>query len=117
MPGIRGGNAGLAPLCLMIAGLAMTGCVTSESGADIRVRVVNERPAAISVVIGPAKYGSILPGDTTPYRRVREGDNEVWVDGELSEDSPAHFATGTVDCRWTYVFTIGGSGYGIDRCD
>ena len=53
------------------------------------VRVLNSIAEPISVVIGPANYGSILSNDTTEYMRVSEGDNEIRLNGEVFQGSPA----------------------------
>jgi hypothetical protein len=105
-----------------LAFLLLAGCNGSsptESASDnYRVRVINERADTIAVIIGPADYGTIAPGDTTMYMKVHEGDNVVLLNGEVAAGSPAHFGTGSsIACRWTYEFEEFGYGFGWDGCD
>ena len=87
----------------------------SEPGLYL-VRVANLRADTISVVIGPADYGAIAPNDTTDYKEVNEGENTVWLDGQVFQGSPVEFGTGPIRCRWTYVFDPGSWGFGWDGC-
>ncbi len=87
----------------------------SSSGVYL-VRVVNSRTDPITVVIGPANYGTIASNDTTDYKEVREGDNEILLNGEVFEGSPANFGTGPGTCRWTYEFGKDNYGFGLDDC-
>jgi len=88
----------------------------SSSGVYL-VRVVNSRTASITVTIGPASYGTIAPNDTTSYKEVNEGENEIRLDGEIFEGSPAEFGTGPGNCQWTYEFGTDHFGFGLDDCD
>ena len=79
------------------------------------VRVLNSMPEPISVVIGPADYGSILSNDTTDYRRVNEGDNEILLNGEVFQGSPVEFAVGLPGTHhWAYEFGENSWGFFAD---
>ncbi len=88
----------------------------SSSGVYL-VRVVNSRTASITVTIGPGNYGTIAPNDTTNYKEVNEGENEIRLNGEIFQGSPAEFGTGPGTCRWTYEFGTDHFGFGLDDCD
>ena len=70
----------------------------------------------ISVIIGPADYGEIAPADTTEYKRVNPGDNDVYLNGELSYGSPARFGSGNMGLvyYYTYYFNEHGEGFSWD---
>jgi hypothetical protein len=111
---------GFSLACL--ATLPFFGCKDANSvgspSAYFLVRVVSTQADTIAVVIGPADFGSIPPGDTTIYRNVYEGNNVVLLNGEVSPHSPANFGHGSYAvCRWTYVFADGGAGFFLDNCD
>ena len=89
----------------------------SGNGSGHLVRVVNLRPSPITVTIGPATYEAIAPNDTTAYMEVNEGENEIVLNGEMFEGSPAEFGTGLGSCRWTYEFGTGHWGFEVDECD
>ena len=88
----------------------------SSSGTYL-VRVINSRTDPITVVIGPANYGTIASNDTTDYKEVNEGDNEILLNEEVFERSPANFGTGPNNCRWTYEFGENFSGFALDDCN
>jgi len=100
--------------------LLISSCNDSDpfgSSGVYLVRVVNSLPASITVTIGPANYGTIAPNDTTNYQEVNEGENEVRLNGQVFQGSPAEFGTGPGTCRWTYEFGVDQFGFGLDDCD
>jgi len=101
--------------------LFISGCKDSDpfgsSSGTYLVRVVNSQAAPIAVIIGPANYGTIAPNDTTAYREVNEGENEIRLNGVIFQGSPAEFGTGPGTCRWTYEFGTDHFGFGLDDCD
>jgi hypothetical protein len=79
------------------------------------VRVLNSFPDAITVTIGPANYGSIAPNQTTAYMQVANGDNQVLLNGQVFQASPAEFADGFPGTlRWTYEFGEDSWGFSSD---
>jgi hypothetical protein len=120
VPGSGVVQKSLATGCL--AFLLVAGCnssnPTERNPDNYRVRVINGRADTFTVVIGPADYGTIAPGDTTAYLNVYEGSNVVQVNGQIASGSPVHFGSGSqIPCRWTYTFQEGGSGFAWDGCD
>jgi hypothetical protein len=82
---------------------------------EVRVRVRNDRSAAIVVSIGSANFGSVATGATSAYRVVAEQGNVVIANGVVVDT--ADFCEGCAgfgDNRWTYYFVEGGSGFEID---
>ena len=99
--------------------LATSGCGGDDpfgnSSGVYLVRVLNSIPEPISVVIGPANYGSILSDDTTEYMRVNEGDNEIRLNGEVFQGSPVEFAVDLPGTHhWTYEFGENSWGFVAD---
>ena len=89
--------------------------VACGDSTQFLVRVENMRASSITVQIGPADYGSVVPQTTTDYKQVNEGDNIVLVDGVESPGSPASFGEGlTGTHRWTYFFVEDGEGFATD---
>lgn len=96
---------------IMLIGLSLfiiSGCSSNEptgnASGTYMVRVINAQADTISIVIGPADYGAIAPNDTSDYKEVNEGENTVWVNGQVFEGSPANFGNGPIHCRWTVTF-------------
>ena len=52
-----------------------TGIEDTGSNSNFMVRVTNGKQENITVIIGPADFGSISPSDTTDYKTVNVGDN------------------------------------------
>ncbi len=103
-------------LVMLISSCSNNDPFGSSSGVYL-VRVVNSRTASITVTIGPANYGTIAPNDTTAYKEVNEGENEIRLNGEIFQGSPAEVGTGPGNCRWTYEFGTDQFGFGLDDCD
>ena len=103
-------------LVMLISSCSNSDPFGSSSGVYL-VRVVNSRTVSITVTIGPANYGTIAPNDTTNYQEVNEGENEIRLNGEAFQGSPAEFGTGPGTCRWTYEFGTDKFGFGLDDCD
>jgi hypothetical protein len=91
---------------------------TGNSSGVYLVRVVNSRTDTIAVTIGPADYGTVLPNDTTNYKEVYGGENEVRLNGQVFVGSPVEFGNGLANtCRWTYEFDPGTYGFRLDNCN
>ena len=77
---------------------------------------INKHQENITVIIGPADYGIISPQDTTEYQTVNPGDNNVYLNGELSNASPVYFGSGNMETvgYWTYYFNDFGEGHSMD---
>ena len=78
---------------------------------DFLVRVTNNREEDITVIIGPADFGVIAPLDTTEYKAVNSGDNDLYLNGEIHQNSPVSFGTGSWGGHWIYYFSEYGSGF------
>lgn len=103
-------------LLFLISSCSADNPIEGSSGVYF-VRVVNERPDSIAVIIGPADYGTIAPNDTTVYMKVDDGDNTIWLNGNVFEGSPAKFGTGIPNtCRWTFVFDASWH-FSLDYCN
>ena len=83
----------------------------SEYSSDFLVRVTNNREEDITVIIGPADFGVIAPLDTTEYKAVNSGNNDLYLNGEIHQNSPVSFGTGSWGGHWIYYFCEYGSGF------
>lgn len=91
---------------------------TGNSSGAYLVRVVNSRTDTIAVIIGPADYGTVLPNDTSNYKEVYGGENEIRLNGQIFVGSPVEFGNGLANtCRWTYKFEPGTYGFRLDNCN
>ena len=85
-----------------------------DYSSDFLVRVTNNREEDITVIIGPADFGVIAPLDTTEYKAVNSGDNDLYLNGELHQGSPVNFGTGSIGGHWIYHFSEFGYGFHMD---
>ena len=83
----------------------------SDSSSEFLVRVTNNREEDITVIIGPADFGVIAPLDTTEYKAVNSGNNDLYLNGEIHQNSPVSFGTGSWGGHWIYYFSESGSGF------
>ena len=99
---------------LLLIALLIVGCdkktVEIDYSSDFLVRVTNNREEDITVIIGPADFGVIAPLDTTEYKAVNSGDNDLYLNGEIHQNSPVSFGTGSWGGHWIYYFSEYGSG-------
>ncbi len=82
-----------------------------DYSSDFLVRVTNNREEDITVIIGPADFGVIAPLDTTEYKAVNSGDNDLYLNGGIHQNSPVSFGTGSWGGHWLYYFSEYGSGF------
>ena len=104
---------------LLLIALLIVGCDKDSDGnpfgsdysSEFLVRGTNNREEDITVIIGPADFGVIAPLDTTEYKAVNSGDNDLYFNGEVHQNSPVSFGTGSWGGHWLYYFSEYGSGF------
>jgi len=72
---------------LLLIALLIVGCDNStepeEFNSSFNVRVLNSMSDTIKVVISLANYGLIAPDDTSVYKSIYMGENEVYLNDSL----------------------------------
>lgn len=84
---------------LAIVMLCFSSCNKEE---DMQVRVNNQYPQALNIVIGPTAYGTVSSGEITDYKGVPEGSHQISGDltGSITlEGVGKHKFTLTIDAN------------------
>ena len=83
--------------------ILLTSCLKTEH----KIRVINNYPAALKIIIGPSDFGSVASGTTTEYKLIQEGNNTISGDvtGSVVVDGAGrHNWTMTISSAGTFDF-------------
>ena len=102
--------------------LLIVGCESNSKGkndnipnddSNIMVRVINKRSDSTKTVIGSTDYGIIASRDTSKYKTVFEGYNDIYLNDEYFRQH--QFMIDQPSSKIYYTYTIRKSGYALRR--
>ena len=114
---------------LLLIVLLIVGCGSNSKGkndnipnddSNIMVRVINKRSDSTKTVIGSTDYGIIASRDTSEYKTVLEGYNDIYLNDEyfrqfefmINESNPNPITSGIL--YYTFTFREYGYAYRMD---
>ena len=107
---------------LLLIALLIVGCGSNSKGkndnipnddGNIMVRVINKRSDSTKTVIGSTDYGIIASRDTSEYKTVLEGYNDLYLNDEYFRQH--QFMIDQPSSKIYYTYTIRKSGYALRR--